>query len=211
MFSQTVALCLVLSTHDTCHVLADCLIYSNTYFVVSAVHSCNNTVSLSGPMFCIVLLWQLSASFCALSDMHLDNLRKPMGQLYVLRKLWSAECVLVWAWFLVSHFHCYCDCILLCLVMLFNTIVSHCYFCCVGVVLIISHKIRLFGVGLLKGLGGYFVPSPLIDIKRRCPCGKLPEGSMFSFCVYIMFCNYLQVAGLSGENHVHIQDTREYI
>ena len=53
MFSQTVALCLVFSTQVTCYVLAGSLICSNTCSFVSAVNSCNDTVSLLGPMFCI--------------------------------------------------------------------------------------------------------------------------------------------------------------
>jgi len=34
---------------------------------------------------------------------------------------------------------------------------------------------------------------------------------MFYVCVYVLFCNYLQVAALSGEYHADIQDTGEYI
>jgi hypothetical protein len=52
MFSQTVALCLVFSTHDI-YVSADGPICSNTCFFVSTVDSRNDTVSLLGPMFCI--------------------------------------------------------------------------------------------------------------------------------------------------------------
>ena len=50
MFSQTVVLCSVFSTHDTCFVLAGGLICSN---FVSTVDSCNDIVNLLGPMFCI--------------------------------------------------------------------------------------------------------------------------------------------------------------
>jgi hypothetical protein len=53
MFSRTVALCLAFSKQVTCYVLADCFICSNTCSFVSAVNSCNDTVSLLGPMFCI--------------------------------------------------------------------------------------------------------------------------------------------------------------
>jgi hypothetical protein len=53
MFSQTVALCLVFSMQVSCYVLADGFICSNTRSFVSAVNSCNDTVSLLGPMFCI--------------------------------------------------------------------------------------------------------------------------------------------------------------
>ena len=53
MFSQTVALCLVFSAQVTCYVLADGFICSNTCSFVSAVNSCNDTVRLLGPMFCI--------------------------------------------------------------------------------------------------------------------------------------------------------------
>ena len=53
MFSQTGALCLVFSTLVTCYILADFFICSNTCSLVSAVNSCNDTVSLLGPMFCI--------------------------------------------------------------------------------------------------------------------------------------------------------------
>jgi len=58
MFSQTVALCLASSTHDTCYVLADgfiCIDFVSTALFVSTVDSRNDTVSLLGPMFCIAL------------------------------------------------------------------------------------------------------------------------------------------------------------
>ena len=53
MFSQTFALCLAFSMQVTCYVLTDGFICSNTCCFVSAVNSCNDTVSLLGPMFCI--------------------------------------------------------------------------------------------------------------------------------------------------------------
>ena len=53
MFSQTGALCSVFSMQVTCYVLADGFICSNACSFASAVNSCNDTVSVLGPMFCI--------------------------------------------------------------------------------------------------------------------------------------------------------------
>ena len=152
MFSYCTALCTVFSsTHDTGYVWPTALLCCNTCFCIGCEFMfwyCKFTRA----DVCIVWLWLLCTGRCVLVDvLYVVNLRKPMGQIALLRKLWSAEYVLVRACFLLSIFIItvivFCYALLSLIIQLFLL----CYLYCVAVELIIPHKIRLFEFRRLKG------------------------------------------------------------